>query len=201
MLCGVVLCMAPRTVRQRCSLRLCGGATVTSAMMPEKGAAGGVILVGGCFALPGSAHFSLFRLLKETFPQYRLVVAVNGNRRTSELKPYHVLTLEERLTMLRGCRWVDDVLVFEEDTPADVIRRIKPAVYVKGEEWRDELFRRDEAGRYIYEDAAACEEVRAQVFFAPSQGRHTSEILRHILAQLAGQAYTPRQRVHQSCRE
>ena len=51
---------------------------------------------------------------------------------------------DERATVLAGLRSVDYVVVFEEETPADLIRALVPDVLVKGGDWRvDQIVGRD----------------------------------------------------------
>ena len=46
--------------------------------------------------------------------------------------------------MLAGLDWVDAVVLFDEDTPAEIIRRLQPDVLVKGADWAaDRIVGRD----------------------------------------------------------
>ena len=51
---------------------------------------------------------------------------------------------EERAEVLAALTCVDAVAVFDEDTPADIIRRVQPDVLVKGADWpADQIVGRD----------------------------------------------------------
>jgi len=51
---------------------------------------------------------------------------------------------EERAEVLAALACVDAVAVFDEDTPADIIRRVQPDVLVKGADWpADQIVGRD----------------------------------------------------------
>ena len=51
---------------------------------------------------------------------------------------------EERAEVLAALACVDAVSVFDEDTPADIIRRVQPDVLVKGSDWpADQIVGRD----------------------------------------------------------
>jgi rfaE bifunctional protein nucleotidyltransferase chain/domain len=51
---------------------------------------------------------------------------------------------EERAEMLLALSCVDAVSIFDEDTPADIIRRVQPDVLVKGSDWpADQIVGRD----------------------------------------------------------
>ena len=46
--------------------------------------------------------------------------------------------LEDRIAMLEACRFVDEVHVFEQDTPYDLIKELKPDIIVKGGDYKKE---------------------------------------------------------------
>jgi rfaE bifunctional protein nucleotidyltransferase chain/domain len=63
---------------------------------------------------------------------------------------------EERAEVLAALSCVDAVSIFDEDTPADVIRRVQPDVLVKGADWpADQIVGRDtveaRGGRVVLE--------------------------------------------------
>lgn len=66
-----------------------------------------------------------------------LIVGVNSDRSVRANKgPGRPITPEaERAEILRALECVDAVAIFDEDTPADIIRRIQPDVLVKGADW------------------------------------------------------------------
>jgi D-beta-D-heptose 7-phosphate kinase/D-beta-D-heptose 1-phosphate adenosyltransferase len=66
-----------------------------------------------------------------------LIVAVNSDRSVRANKgPERPITPEgERAEILAALKCVDAVVVFDEDTPADIIRAIQPDVLVKGADW------------------------------------------------------------------
>ena len=75
-----------------------------------------------------------------------LVVAVNADasvrRNKGEGRP--VTSEAERAELLAALECVDVVTVFDEDTPAEVIRAVQPDVLVKGADWQaDQIVGRD----------------------------------------------------------
>lgn len=63
-----------------------------------------------------------------------LVVAVNVDKTVSDLKGRGrpILPLDERLRILSALAGVDYVVAFEEPTPLEIIRELRPDVLVKG---------------------------------------------------------------------
>jgi rfaE bifunctional protein nucleotidyltransferase chain/domain len=69
-----------------------------------------------------------------------LVVGVNSDRSVRAIKgPARPLTAElERAEVLAALACVDAVCVFDEDTPAEIIRAVQPDVLVKGADWAED---------------------------------------------------------------
>lgn len=63
-----------------------------------------------------------------------LIVALNSDDSVKRLKgptrPVH--SLEDRMRVIGALRCVDAVLSFEEDTPENIIRHVRPDIHVKG---------------------------------------------------------------------
>ena len=131
------------------------------------------VLTTGTFALPGANHLALFRAIKEMWPGCTLIVGLNSDRRCRELKWYAVLDLRERMAIIGACRDVDEVVSFDEDTPAELIRGLKPDIFCKGGDWQqfaEEL-----------PEAVTCREVGAQVEFVNTEcPTHASDIAETI---------------------
>jgi D-beta-D-heptose 7-phosphate kinase/D-beta-D-heptose 1-phosphate adenosyltransferase len=75
-----------------------------------------------------------------------LIVGLNSDDSVRRNKgPDRPITPEaERAELLAALECVGAVVVFEEDTPADIIRRILPDVLVKGADWpADQIVGRD----------------------------------------------------------
>jgi D-beta-D-heptose 7-phosphate kinase/D-beta-D-heptose 1-phosphate adenosyltransferase len=98
----------------------------------------------GCFDLLHRGHI---RLLAEARAACdRLVVGLNSDASTTRLKgPGRPINpAEGRAEVLAGLEAVDLVVVFEEDTPVELIRRVRPSVLVKGADYRpDQVVGRD----------------------------------------------------------
>lgn len=67
----------------------------------------------------------------------RLMVAVNADASVRAIKgPSRPINPEtERAEMLAALAFVDAVVIFEEETPAEIIELIQPDVLVKGADW------------------------------------------------------------------
>jgi rfaE bifunctional protein nucleotidyltransferase chain/domain len=91
-----------------------------------------LVFTNGCFDLihPGHvAYLAEARALGDC-----LLVGMNSDESVRRLKgPERPLVGErDRAAVLAALRSVDAVTIFEEDTPLDLIRRVRPAYLVKG---------------------------------------------------------------------
>jgi rfaE bifunctional protein nucleotidyltransferase chain/domain len=78
-----------------------------------------------------------------------LIVGVNSDRSVRAIKgPGRPITSEtERAEVLEALACVDGVVIFDEDTPHDLIAAIQPDVLVKGADWAEDAI----VGRDIVE--------------------------------------------------
>jgi D-beta-D-heptose 7-phosphate kinase / D-beta-D-heptose 1-phosphate adenosyltransferase len=90
----------------------------------------------GCFDLLHPGHVSLVSQAKAACD--RLVVGLNSDRSARRLKgPTRPIQRElARSAVLASLSAVDLIVIFEEDTPIELIRAIQPKVLVKGADYR-----------------------------------------------------------------
>jgi D-beta-D-heptose 7-phosphate kinase/D-beta-D-heptose 1-phosphate adenosyltransferase len=94
-----------------------------------------IVFTNGCFDL---LHVGHIRYLQEARRMGDLlVVGINSDDSVRRLKgPSRPLQPEEdRAEILAGLACVDYVVSFDQDTPIEVIERLKPEVLVKGADW------------------------------------------------------------------
>jgi D-beta-D-heptose 7-phosphate kinase/D-beta-D-heptose 1-phosphate adenosyltransferase len=98
----------------------------------------------GCFDLLHRGHVKLLAEARAACD--RLVVGLNSDASTTRLKGKGrpINPAEGRAEVLAALEAVDLVVVFEEDTPLELIERVRPAVLVKGADYkRDEVVGRE----------------------------------------------------------
>ncbi len=93
---------------------------------------GKVVFTNGCFDLLHRGHLSLLREARTLGDV--LVVGVNTDASARRVKGAGrpVTPQEDRVELLEALPCVDHVVLFEEDTPEALIRRVKPDLHVKG---------------------------------------------------------------------
>jgi D-beta-D-heptose 7-phosphate kinase/D-beta-D-heptose 1-phosphate adenosyltransferase len=103
----------------------------------------------GCFDLLHRGHVKLLAEARAACD--RLVIGLNSDASTARLKGKGrpINPAEGRAEVLAALEAVDLVVVFDEDTPLELIKRVRPAVLVKGADYRIEHV----VGRDVVESA------------------------------------------------
>ncbi|MBM7077918.1 D-glycero-beta-D-manno-heptose 1-phosphate adenylyltransferase [Micromonospora humida] len=98
-----------------------------------------VVFTNGCFDVLHPGHVRYLEQARALGDL--LVVAVNSDSSVRRLKGADrpVNPVEDRIALLAALSCVDHVVVFEEDSPADLIEAVRPDVYVKGGDYPPEM--------------------------------------------------------------
>ena len=110
-----------------------------------------VVFTNGCFDVLHRGHVEL---LKHCKTHGRVVVGINSDESVRRLKgpTRPINSQEDREAVLTSLRFVDEVIIFEEDTPLNLINKIKPDIIVKGGDYkREEVVGNDLAEVIIYD--------------------------------------------------
>ena len=130
-----------------------------------------IVFTNGCFDILHRGHVDY--LEKAAAFGDKLVIGLNSDSSVKRIKgpDRPVQDQEDRLTILAALRYVDLVILFDEDTPLDLIRSVKPDILVKG-------------GDYSFETIVGAQEVTAsggEVKVVPlTQGKGTTDIITKI---------------------
>lgn len=116
------------------------GAVLTRQQMAEerkrlRAAGRTVVFTNGCFDILHRGHVEY--LTKARALGHVLVVGLNDDASVRRLKgpKRPIVAQEDRAIVLAGLAAVDYVVIFEEDTPLELIRAVVPDVLVKGSDW------------------------------------------------------------------
>lgn len=102
-----------------------------------------IVFTNGCFDLLHPGHLSLLSFAKSLGD--RLVLAINSDAAVRSLKgpTRPVVSQHDRAAMLGALNCVDAVVIFDQDTPLEIINIVQPDVLVKGQDYRlDEVIGR-----------------------------------------------------------
>jgi len=94
-----------------------------------------IVLTNGCFDLIHHAHIDFLKQAKKQGDI--LVVAINSDESVKRIKGEQrpIIDQTERAFVLSAFDFVDYIVIFEEDTPVELIRHLLPDVLVKGSDY------------------------------------------------------------------
>ncbi|HKS69330.1 MAG TPA: D-glycero-beta-D-manno-heptose 1-phosphate adenylyltransferase, partial [Ktedonobacterales bacterium] len=142
----------------------------------ERQAGRRIVFTNGVFDILHAGHVEFLRRAKALGDV--LVVGVNSDRSARRLKGERrpINSERDRLALVAAMDVVDDVVLFDEDTPASLIRALRPHLHVKGGDYAGEPLPERDAVR----------EVGAELVILPLIGDlSTSRVIERIV-RLAG---------------
>ena len=93
------------------------------------------VFTNGCFDILHRGHLDLLKYCKS---RGRVIVGLNSDASVKRLKGEKrpVFSQEDRKYALESLKWVDEVIIFDTDTPYDLIKQLKPDEIVKGGDYK-----------------------------------------------------------------
>lgn len=107
-----------------------------------------IVFTNGCFDILHYGHIDY--LEKAKILGNRLIVGLNADISVQRLKGKHrpIQNETSRSRVLSALQCVDAVILFEEDTPTELIRHIRPNILVKGGDYKvEQVVGREFAGK------------------------------------------------------
>lgn len=107
-------------------------------LQEAKTAGSSIVFTNGCFDLLHPGHIQVLTAASKEGDV--LVVGLNSDTSVQKLKGKHrpVMDQQSRAIVLAALSMVDYVVIFEEETPLELIRQLAPDVLVKGGDYRTE---------------------------------------------------------------
>jgi D-beta-D-heptose 7-phosphate kinase/D-beta-D-heptose 1-phosphate adenosyltransferase len=104
-----------------------GTHTLTVSNLEER-----IVFTNGCFDILHTGHFELLAEAKSLGE--KLIVGINSDESVRRFKgpKRPINNVNKRKKQLELLPWVDEVIVFDEDTPYRLIKKVVPHVIVKG---------------------------------------------------------------------
>ncbi|MCD6130317.1 MAG: D-glycero-beta-D-manno-heptose 1-phosphate adenylyltransferase [Deltaproteobacteria bacterium] len=94
-----------------------------------------IIFTNGCFDILHSGHAYYLKKTKELGDI--LIIGINSDESVKKIKQQNrpINKLLDRMIVLNSIKYVDYVVPFNEETPENLIKIIKPDVLTKGGDW------------------------------------------------------------------
>jgi D-beta-D-heptose 7-phosphate kinase/D-beta-D-heptose 1-phosphate adenosyltransferase len=96
------------------------------------------VFTNGCFDIIHVGHLDLLKRCREMGDA--VIVGLNSDASIARLKGPErpIMVVEKRIAFLSALEFVDYVVVFEEDTPAELLSQLHPTILVKGGDYLPE---------------------------------------------------------------
>lgn len=152
----------------------------TAEQIPRPADGGRLVFTNGCFDIIHPGHVDYLERARSMGAC--LVVGLNSDASVRRLKGESrpVNDQQSRARVLAALQCVDFVVIFDQDTPLELITRVRPDVLVKGGDWSVERI----VGREIVEAAGG--EVRSIPLLA---GHSTTATVERIAAGRGGASH------------
>tara|TARA_R110001583_G_scaffold31600_1_gene107855 strand:+ start:23763 stop:24158 length:396 start_codon:yes stop_codon:yes gene_type:complete len=110
-----------------------------------------IVFANGCFDIIHRGHLELLIYAKSLGDT--LIVGLNSDKSVKKLKGESrpIFSESDRKFMLESIKYVDKVVIFEEDTPYNLIKATKPDIIVKG-------------GDYVKDDVVGADICEVKIF-------------------------------------
>lgn len=95
-----------------------------------------IVFTNGCFDILHAGHVSYLQKARQLGDI--LIVGLNSDKSVKRLKGEGrpINTALDRAAVLAGLSCIDFIVIFEEDTPFELIKKVKPDVLVKGADYK-----------------------------------------------------------------
>jgi rfaE bifunctional protein nucleotidyltransferase chain/domain len=91
-----------------------------------------LVLTTGTFNIVHAGHIELFDFCSEFG---KVCVGVNSDRYLLQKYGSKAIPVEKRLKVLKSLKQIQEIYVFDEDTPISLIEKLQPDIYVKGPDY------------------------------------------------------------------
>ena len=97
-----------------------------------------IVFTNGCFDIIHSGHLDLLKEARSYGD--KLIVGLNSDKSISKLKgpDRPIIGQSERKKILSALKFVDEVIIFNEENPLKLIKKLKPSILVKGADYAKE---------------------------------------------------------------
>jgi rfaE bifunctional protein nucleotidyltransferase chain/domain len=99
-----------------------------------------IIFTNGVFDVIHRGHCELLRYCRYSAERTHVIVGLNTDRSVKALKgdSRPINSQDERQFVLESLKDVDEVVLFDEETPYELIKRIQPDLIIKGGDYEPE---------------------------------------------------------------
>ena len=131
-----------------------------------------IVFTNGCFDIVHAGHISSFKQAREFGDVLFLGLNSDSSVRRNKGDKRPIISQKNRSMVLEAISYIDYIVIFDDDTPENLIRKISPNVLVKGKDWEGKPVA---GGDYVKNNGG---EVK---FIDLEQGLSTTAVIEQIL--------------------
>jgi rfaE bifunctional protein nucleotidyltransferase chain/domain len=131
-----------------------------------------IVTVNGCFDLLHGGHLDLLKFARSQGD--KLIVLLNSDSSIKTLKGKNrpIFSQSDREQMLLALKYVDEVIIFNEDNPIKWLQTLHPDIHVKSKDADKEKVKKEEVVISRYGGKI--------VWFKPKRNISTTQIIKRI---------------------
>lgn len=134
----------------------------------------GTVYVIGVFDLFHTGHVELLRRAKEL--GNKLIIAINGDEMVASYKRRPYFSEEDRLTIVKACKYVDDAFIIRQYDNKDIIKKYNISKIVHGDDWEEDSYMEQIRVTPAFLEQNSCE----LVLLPYTKGISTSALIKRI---------------------
>lgn len=95
-----------------------------------------IVFTNGCFDILHAGHIKIFKEAKKQGDV--LIVGINSDSSIKKIKGKErpIINQKQRLNIISAIRYVDHVVIYNEKTPYKLIKKLRPHILVKGNDYK-----------------------------------------------------------------
>ena len=127
------------------------------------------VFTNGCFDILHVGHISLLQKCRSLSCEGKVIVGLNSDSSVKRLKGESrpINNQNDRKILLESLKYVDEVIIFDEDTPENLLSKIRPTILVKG-------------GDYSLEQIVGKQYAEKVVIFPYADGKSTTSTIKKL---------------------
>lgn len=93
-----------------------------------------IVFTNGCFDLIHAGHI---KCLEYASSFGELIIGLNSDESIKRIKPNRpIIDQNNRLIVLTAIKYVSKVILFNETSPLELLKILKPNILIKGDDWK-----------------------------------------------------------------
>lgn len=94
-----------------------------------------IVFTNGCFDILHPGHIGLLEFASKFG---KVIIGLNSDKSIKKIKPGRpIQKYSDRFKVLKSIKYVTHIISFNEETPIELLKTIKPSILIKGSDWEN----------------------------------------------------------------